>query len=72
MAIKEKISVCAWCKHVVDAAGMPLPEQISERESFTEKTGVIISDTKCKVCRDHDTELKELRRQRAEKKKAGS
>jgi hypothetical protein len=67
MAAKRKISVCGWCKHVVDESGMPLPEKIVERESFTERTGVIISDTKCRVCVDSDVELLALRAARKAK-----
>lgn len=70
MATKQKITVCGWCKHVMDESGMPKPEKIVEREEFTKRTGVIISDSKCKVCVDHDQELKDLRAERAARKSA--
>lgn len=71
MAVREKISVCGKCKHVIDAAGMPKVERVTDPEAFEKKTGVIVSHSLCRPCVDGDPELAALRAMRAEKKKAG-
>jgi hypothetical protein len=59
------VRVCSWCKHVVGDDDMPQPERVIDRESMP---GVSITDTKCKVCTEHDEELKALRAARKAKK----
>jgi hypothetical protein len=48
---------------------MPLPEKLVERESFEARTGIIVSDTKCRVCVDSDVELLALRAKRTAAKR---